>query len=132
MDAQRSYVKALKGAGETEQDIVGFVFAVNGAINSADVYPSNGLFRKMWSKLLTAGAIEAIGHKNEPAIAPPSAETVHAFLAAAESGKSNEKALNANVRLQTREAERAFLFETARASSPSAPASWVHRNYLAK
>jgi hypothetical protein len=130
--AQKGYVKALKGAGESEDDIVGFAFAVNGEINSADVYPSNGLFRKMWTKLLTAGAIEAIGHKDEPAVAPPSGDAVHAFLAAAESGKSNEKALNAGARLQMREAEKAFLFETARVSSPSAPVSWVHRNYLAK
>jgi hypothetical protein len=132
MDAQKGYVKALKAAGESEDDIVGFAFAVNGEINSADVYPSNGLFRKMWSKLLTAGVIEAIGHKNEPAVAPPAAQTVQAFLAAAESGKSNEKALNAGARLETREAQNAFLFETARVSSPSAPVSWVHRNYLAK
>jgi hypothetical protein len=132
MDAQKGYVKALQAAGEREDDIVGFAFAVNGEINSADVYPSNGLFRKMWTKLLTAGVIEAIGHKNEPAVAPPSGETVHAFLAAAESGKSNEKALNAGARLETREAEKAFLFETARVSAPSAPVSWVHRNYLAK
>ena len=86
----------------------------------------------MWTKLLTAGVIEAIGHKNGPAVAPPSVEAVHAFLAAAESGRSNEKALNAGARLETREAEKAFLFETARAPSPSAPAGWVHRNYLAK
>jgi hypothetical protein len=132
MDAQKGYVKALKAAGEREDDIVGFAFAVNGEINSADVYPSNGLFRKMWTKLLTAGVIEAIGHKNEPAVAPPAAQTVQAFLAAAESGKSNEKALNAGARLETREAQNAFLFETARVSSPSAPVSWVHRNYLAK
>ncbi len=64
--------------------------------------------------------------------APPSVEAVTAFLAAAEAGKASEKALNAGVRLETREAEKAYLFETARAASPSAPASWVHRNYLAK
>jgi hypothetical protein len=132
MDAQRGYINALKGAGESEEDNIGFVFAVNGEIDSADVYPSNGLFRKMWSKLLTAGVIEAISHKNAAANAVPSAEAVHAFLAAAEGGRSNEKTLNAGVRLETREADKAFLFETARAASPSAPASWVHRNYLAK
>ena len=108
MDAQKGYLKALKAAGEQEDDIVGFAFAVNGAINSADVYPSNGLFRKMWSKLLTAGVIEAIGHRNEPAAPSPAAEAVHAFLAAAESGKSNAKALNASARLETREAEKAY------------------------
>ena len=132
MDAQKLYIKALKAAGESGDDIVGFIFAVNGELNSADVYPSNGLFRKMWTKLLTASVIEAIGHKDQPAVAPPAVEAASAFLAAAEAGKSSEKSLNAGVRLETREADKAYLFETARAASPSAPASWVHRNYLAK
>jgi hypothetical protein len=132
MDAQQGYVKALKAAGESGDDIVGYVFAVNGELNSADVYPSNGLFRKMWTKLMTASVIEAIGHKDAPAVAPPAVEAVTAFLAAAESGKSSEKSLNAGVRLETREADKAYLFETARAAAPSSPASWVHRNYLAK
>jgi hypothetical protein len=132
MDAQKGYSDALKAAGESGDDIVGFIFAVNGDLNSADVYPSNGLFRKMWSKLLTASVIEAIGHKDEPAVAAPSIETVTAFLAAAENGKSSEKPLNAGARLETRETDKAYMFETARAASPGAPASWVHRNYLAR
>jgi len=132
MDTQKGYLAALKAAGEKEDDIVGFIFAVNGTLNSADVYPSNGLFRKMWNKLITASVIEAIGHKDEPAVAPPSIDAVTAFLAAAEAGKASEKALNAGVRLETREADQAYLFETARAASAAAPAAWVHRNYLAK
>jgi hypothetical protein len=132
MDAQKLYVNALKAAGERGDDIVGFIFAVNGELNSADVYPSNGLFRKMWAKLLAASVIEAIGHKDEPAVAPPAFEAATAFLAAAEAGKASEKPLNAGVRLETREADKAYLFETARAASPAAPASWVHRNYLAR
>ena len=132
MDAQKGYVNALKSAGESEYDIVGFAFAVNGKINSADVYPSNGLFRKMWAKLLTAGAIEAIMHKDEPAAAPPGTDAVQVFLAAAESGKSTERELNAGARLETRDAQNAFLFETLRPASPASPAAWVHRNYLAK
>ena len=65
VNLQNSYVKTLKAAGETDNDIVGYVFAVNGKLNSADVYPSNGLFRKMWAKLLNASATEAISHKDE-------------------------------------------------------------------
>jgi hypothetical protein len=133
IDVQQSYIKALKAAGENGDDIVGFAFAINGQINSADMYPSNGLFRKMWTKLLTASAIEAIGHKNEPNVAPPSVDAVMAFIAAADAGKADEKALNAGVRLETRDSDKAYAFETARttAASPAAPA-WVHRNYLAK
>ena len=133
IDVQQGYIKALKAAGENGDDIVGFAFAINGQINSADVYPSNGLFRKMWTKLLTASAIEAIGHKNEPNVAPPSVDAVMSFMAAADAGKANEKALNAGVKLATRDSDKAYAFETSRAvaASPSAPA-WVHRNYLAK
>jgi hypothetical protein len=133
IDAQQAYIKALKAGGEKSDDVIGFVFAINGQLNSADVYPSNGMFRKMWTKLLTASAIEAIGHKDEPNVAPPAADAVMAFIAAAEAGKASEKALNAGVRLETRDSDKAFYFETARATAaPSAASSWVHRNYLAK
>jgi hypothetical protein len=126
VNARRSYVGAFRAAGEAEDDILGYVFAVNGTVNSADVYPSNGLFRKMWGKLLEASAIEAISHKDAARTQAPSIEAVEAFLAAAENGKASEKPLNAGVRLTTRDATAAYFFETARADG------WVHRNYLAK
>jgi hypothetical protein len=126
IDVQKAYVNALKAAGEAEGDIIGYVFAVNGKLNSADIYPSRGLFRKMWGKLLTASAIEAIGHRNDPRADAPSIEAVTAFLADAERGAASQKPLNAGVRLDTREGEKAYYFETARAGN------WVHRNYLAK
>ena len=132
VDAQKGYIQALKAAGESGDDIIGYVFAINGELNAADVYTSNGLFRKMWAKLLNASAIEAIGLRNEPAVAAPGIEAVTAFLAAAEAGKASEKPLVAGAKLETREADKAYFFETARAASPSAPAAWVHRNYLAK
>ena len=103
LDAQKVYINALLAAGERDDDIVGFVFAINGEINSADVYPSNGLFRKMWPKLLKASAIEAIGHRNAPVVASPSAEAAGAFLSAAEAGKSSERTLAAGIRVETRE-----------------------------
>src|SRR5882672_2379581 len=37
VDLQNGYVKALRAAGEGDNDIVGYVFAVNGKLNSADV-----------------------------------------------------------------------------------------------
>jgi hypothetical protein len=126
VNVQKAYIDALKSAGEADSDIIGFVFAVNGKLNSADVYPSNGLFRKMWAKLLTASAIEAISHKDAPRAEAPAIEQVTAFLADAERGRGSEKPLNAGSRLETREGEVAYYFETARVGG------WVHRNYLAK
>jgi hypothetical protein len=132
IDAQKAYIAALRAKGEVGDDIVGYVFAVNGQLNSADLYPSNGLFRKMWDKLLTASAIEAISHRNAPNVAPPAPDAVMAFLSAAEAGKASEKPLVAGARLETRDSDKALYFETARANGPESAPGWVHRNYLAK
>jgi hypothetical protein len=126
-DAQAAYLTALQRAGEKESDLVGYVFAINGKLNSAEVYPSNGLFRKMWPKLLQASITEAIGHKNGDSDPTPSSDVVMAFLDEAEKGKSSEKSLTANVRLETRDAEQSLYFETRRPSG-----AWVHRSYLKK
>jgi hypothetical protein len=132
-DAQAAYVKALKQAGEAGDDIIGYVFAINGKLNSADLYPSNGLFRKMWPKLLAANAVEAIGEKAAAGAAPPPNADVLAFLKAAEAGKAVEQPLTKAIKLETREASGALFFESRRVpSAPGAEAAWVHRNYIAK
>jgi len=125
--AQTAYIAALQGAGETGDDIVGYVFAINGKINSGDVYASNALFRKMWNKLLAANVTEAISVKEAAGAAPPAVKDVEAFLATASSGVKAERAINASVRLATSDGDASLYAETRRADG-----SWVHRNYLAK
>lgn len=125
--ARAAYIKVLQPAGEKQDDIVGFVFAINGKISSADIYPSNGLFRKMWTKLIAATATEAIGDKTAGTSTPPSLTLVQAFIDTAERGKASEKALPVNERLETRVADDALYFETKRPTG-----GWVHKNYLMK
>jgi hypothetical protein len=125
--AQAAYIEALEGAGEADSDIVGYVFAINGKINSGDVYASNALFRKMWRKLLSANVTEAIGAKDAAGAAPPPVKEVEAFLAAAAAGVTAERAINASVRLATLDGDASLYAETRRSDG-----SWVHRNYLAK
>ena len=125
--ARAAYLKALQPAGEKDSDIVGYVFAINGKINSADVYPSNGLFRKMWAKSIAANATEAIGEKSADAPTSPTLAAVQAFLDAAERGKASEKSLPVNGLLETRVANEALYFETRRPTG-----GWVHKNYLVK
>ncbi len=125
--AQTAYIAALQGAGVTGDDVVGYVFAINGKINSGDIYASNALFRKMWSKLLAANVTEAISVKEAAGAAPPPVKDVEAFLAAASSGVKAERAINASVRLATLDGAASLYAETRRADG-----SWVHRNYLAK
>jgi hypothetical protein len=125
--AQAAYIIALQGAGESSDDIVGYVFAINGKINGGDVYPSNALFRKMWAKILAANVTDAIAKKDAAGAAPPSVKDVEGFLAAAETAPKSERMMNASVRLATRDGSNSLSAETQRADG-----SWVHRAYLAK
>jgi hypothetical protein len=123
-----SYVAALEQAGLADGDVVGFVVAINGKPASANVYPSNGLFRKLWAKQLAAVVTEAIGDKPE-AVAPaaPPVSQVQEFLAAAEQGKAQERTTTADMRQETRDGDRALYNEARKPGG-----SWVHKNYLAK
>ncbi len=124
---RRAYMDALLAAGENGEDIIGYAFAVNGRLNSADVYSSNGLFRKMWSKQLQAAATEAIGEKGEKSEKPPTPELVRAFLGDAKRGEVKENALRSDNRLEVRDSARAFYF----ASSPASGAVF-HESFVAK
>lgn len=125
--AKEAYVEALRPAGEEGSDIVGFVFAINGKLNSADVYPSNGLFRKLWPKLLNASVTEAIANRDGESATAPTLDAVSAFITAAEQGQKTEQTLSADVVLDSRVSSGAIYSE-----SRSPKAGWMHRNYLAR
>lgn len=137
--ARDGYTAALEKLTVGQDDIVGFVFAIDGRINSADVYPSNGLFSKMWSKLLTASVTEAVGAKGRKGkavdaaaampITAPTVAAVETFLKDAEGGKVHEQAIGGLMKQDTRDAATALFVE---ARSASAKTGFVHRNYLAK
>ena len=58
------YVKHLGKIIDNRKDTLGFIFALDGEINSADIYSNQTLFKKLWNKLLESCAVEAIAeHK---------------------------------------------------------------------
>jgi hypothetical protein len=127
-EARAHYIMRLKPAGLSDNDIVGYVVAINGRLSAANVYPSNGLFRKMWTKQLAASVTEAIGERREGVKAEaPKPSVVGEFLAAAERAKGKERVMPAGMRVETRDAD-AALYNEAR----QADGRWVHRSYLAK
>lgn len=126
--ARESYTGALEKEGLSDDGIIGYAFAVNGKINSADVYGSNGLFRKMWGKQLNAAATEAMGEKGQQTgSAAPSPDAVLAFLKDAKAAASSATTDQAANRIDVRDGERAVYMS---ASMPGA--GLVHENYLAK
>jgi hypothetical protein len=124
-----SYLKALSGIANRGDDVIGYVFAINGKVNSADIYGSNLLFKKLWPKLLKANAIEAIAELQQDKFKPASAASVQGFLSEAEKAKGSDKDVNARVNLLTREDNENILFETRDKEQKGA---WVHRNYIKK
>jgi hypothetical protein len=127
-EAQQVYIDALKGKGESEPDVIGYVFAVNGRISSGDIYASNALFRKLWPKLLKAAVTEAIGaEKALPKALDPTAAAVNEFLATPASAKATEVPSIDGQKLETREADAVLDFATKSASGDV-----IHRNVLAR
>ena len=129
-----SYVKGLSHIVYTKRSVIGYVFAINGKVNSADVYASSTLFIKLWPKLLRASAIEAVselrsGQKSEPV----TQENARKFLSDSEAPAPSEQEVTGRVKLVTRENKESVFFET-RDAAPSAAGKeeWIHRNYIKK
>ncbi len=123
------YTRELAGVIKGKGDVIGYVFAINDEVNSADVYASSELFKKLWPKLLKANAIEAIAElRKDLKFEPATAESVKGFLAEAENNKASEKEVTARISLLTREDDKNILFETHDRSQKR----WIHRNYIRK
>ena len=125
-----SYFKALSGIVNNQPDVIGYVFAINGKINSADVYASSALFKKLWPKLLKASAIEAVAeYRRGEKFEQPAADSVRGFLDDAPKGAEKQKDVTGRIQMVTRDSESSVFFETRdRAKSDT----WVHRNYIKK
>ena len=125
--AKAAYVEALKDKA-SDGPIVGVAFAINGRISSAEIYPSHGLFAKMWPKLLDAIVTEAIGEQHEVTGAAPTPAMVSAFLAAADNGKSEPATpVAAGLARQAFEGAGSLAVATRRANGAE-----IHRTYLAR
>ena len=129
-ESAETYVKALSGITEGKTDVIGYVFAVNGRVSSADVYSSGALFRKLWPRLLKASTVEAVAElPTYDRAAAVAAGAFREFLAEAERGRETERDVTKRTRMVKREGERGVFFETRDMAHGGA---WVHRNYLAR
>jgi len=128
--ATDEYVRKLSPIIEGKNDVIGYVFGINGQINSADVYSSSALFKKLWLKLIESSATEAVGEfEKGKTYDQVKAEAVKTFLTDAEGGKADEKEVTSRVTSVRRETDKNLFFETRDRSRSK---TWLHRNYLAK
>lgn len=148
--ATENHVKALSNVVQGKKDVIGYAFAINGKINSADIYANSQLFTKLWPKLLKSSAVEAVGEiEAGKEFAPPPVKSVEKFIAEGKSGSDRLKHRHQTSSMVERENDQAVYYGTTYTVRPafatgggsgSAGAAPVarpkqvnlHENYLAK
>lgn len=125
-----NYIDALSGIVNSKPDVIGYVFAINGKINSADIYASSALFKKLWPKLLKASAIEAIAElRRGEKFEAPRPDAVRGFLDDSPKATETQKDVSSRVQMTTRESSGKVFFETRDRGKADV---WVHRNVIKK
>jgi len=123
---RESFANSFSNLAKGKTDVIGYAFAINGKINSADIYVSNHLFAKLWPKMLKAAVVEAISLADKPtAETQPKAADINSFLLDAEKGAVTERPTVAKSKVVTRQTPTEAVYE-ARDRSDLV----VHRNYV--
>lgn len=121
-DFVKKFADLTKGKG----DVIGYAFAINGKINSADIYLSNHLFAKLWPKMLRAAVVEAISLGDKPKAAGlPTAGDISSFLAAADRGAKKERRTVAKSKVIIRASKNEAVYEALDKADLV-----VHRSYV--
>jgi hypothetical protein len=129
-EAIEAYLKDLASVADRDDDVIGFAFAINGKMNSADVYASHDLFKRLWAKQLKASATEAVAELDkDKKFDPPDADAARAFLEGTEKGKATSKDVAKRFTLVQSESDTGLLFETRDKEQNDV---MLRRNYLAK
>ncbi len=113
---RRDYADALESLVDSVPEAIGFVFAINGKLNSADVYGSHDLFRRLWSRQLDAAVTEAVLESqmvSAEAQRSVPLESVEMWLDEALSGRqTDQREVGEGVNYLVSKTRRSVLFET--------------------
>lgn len=123
------YIRNLSSIADGKSDVIGYAFAINGQINSADVYVSNSLFKKLWLKNLKATATEAVSESRGIRLAETvKADAIKGFMDDSEKAKPRDRAVGPTGRVVTREDKDNVMIEAVDEKSKVV----VHKTYVRK
>ena len=129
-DVKRQYLDKFSRMLNGKTDVIGFVYVINGEINSAEVYNNKALFRALWPKLLDAAVTEAItDYCADREFQPLQATDLRAFFETSLSGSAKERAVSKTTRLKTYTTPTTLLFETL---DVDADGLWIHKSFINK
>jgi hypothetical protein len=106
-----SYVTQLERAVADTDQVVGVIVAINGKVETLDLFESTPLFHKLWPKLLKSYALDAAnaaGEKGSAAIC--SHDAAREFLVDTLTSAERDSTVKGNVALSRRESDRVEAF----------------------
>ncbi len=127
---KKQYLDELEPALNGKTDVIGFVYAINGELNSAEVYNNKNLFRALWPKLLDSAVTEAVTECSaDRHFQPLPAAELKAFFELALSGAVTERPVWKSTRVKTYTTPTTVLFETL---DLEAGGAWIHKSFINK
>jgi len=130
LKAVDSYTKDLSPILDGKKDVVGFAFAINGQVNSVDVYASGALFKKVWPKLLASAVVEAIAERRkDKKFQQVKADAIKAIIVSANKARASKKDVSPRTLMVTQETKEDVLFETRDRGNQGAS---LRQNYIKK
>jgi hypothetical protein len=127
---KQQYVDKFAHLLDGKTDVIGFVYVINGEINSAELYNNKNLFRALWPKLIDSAITEAITECNSertyPAMQPAQ---LKAFFETAVTGNPTERQVWKSTRVRTFSTPTTVLFETRDLEAGDV---WLHKTFIQK
>ena len=107
------YMDALLSAFDDKNDVLGFVFFINGKISTVETFGNAALFKKLQKKLLEAAASEAFEQYDENLkFETPTLSMFHDFMEAVEKGTETTRKTSAHMVEYTKKTDSGILIRS--------------------
>jgi len=104
------YIDKLQAPISQTENVVGIIVAVNGKVESMDVFEATPLFKKLWPKLLKSHALDAANAAGEQVARTCTRQDAAAFLQETAAANASKTETKGDVAVSRRESERVLLF----------------------
>lgn len=96
-----------------KNNVIGYAFAVNGVLNSADIYANKTLLKKLWPKIIDAAATESVSeYKKELSFSNPTSLATYEWMKKLQQGKKTSRVIKPGLIQDTIENETEVRFDT--------------------
>jgi len=130
-DKEKKYKTEFSGLLEHKHSVIGYAFAINGKLNSADIYANQALLKKLWPKIVDAAAAESVANYEKTLkFKPPLASAVRVWMRRAATGHKVVKDLKPGLTQVTIESADNVRFDTY--SGKGANEKLYRRSYIKK